>query len=503
MGIPQVATCALAAGPAGDPALACRRPGSGRLRVASLLEALLDGQLRAGFKPSGDGLDPLLLAWQKALGRGEGQIQLDEEDLERLSIATHHWREAVAGRVAPARACLELFTPAEGEELWELSFSLQAEADPSLRVPAAVAWSSGDRTLQLGEVAVPQPSELLLEGLGRALTVFEPIERGLDATTPETMQLTPAEAFVLVRTAAAQLRDVGVGVVLPESLSGGLASRLGLAITAELPETSRGFTLGESLVWHWEFMIGGVTLNLRDLERLSAKRSPLVQHKGVWIELRPSRPAQRRALQRRRLGPQPRRRPAAHRQRRRHLPPAAGARLQRRSAAAGGAGAIPPAEGPRSPAGAPRLLRPAAALPGAGSGLAGLPAPLRPGGLPGRRHGPGQNDPAAGLPAAPQSRRRTQGAGAAGGPHLGAHQLEAGGGGLHTRAGGEGALRPAPAQQRSGAQKGPQGGGSGAHQLRPAAARQRTAGAHRLAGGGDRRGPGDQKPQRQAVDGRP
>jgi superfamily II DNA or RNA helicase len=288
MGIPQVATCALAAGPAGDPALACRRPGSGRLRVASLLEALLDGQLRAGFKPSGDGLDPLLLAWQKALGRGEGQIQLDEEDLERLSIATHHWREAVAGRVAPARACLELFTPAEGEELWELSFSLQAEADPSLRVPAAVAWSSGDRTLQLGEVAVPQPSELLLEGLGRALTVFEPIERGLDATTPETMQLTPAEAFVLVRTAAAQLRDVGVGVVLPESLSGGLASRLGLAITAELPETSRGFTLGESLVWHWEFMIGGVTLNLRDLERLSAKRSPLVQHKGVWIELRPA-----------------------------------------------------------------------------------------------------------------------------------------------------------------------------------------------------------------------
>jgi SNF2 family DNA or RNA helicase len=57
---------------------------------------------------------------------------------------------------------------------------------------------------------------------------------------------------------------------------------------AELPERSRGFTLGESLNWSWQFMIGGVTLTLRDLERLSAKRSPLVQHKGVWIELRPS-----------------------------------------------------------------------------------------------------------------------------------------------------------------------------------------------------------------------
>ncbi|MCP9928294.1 DEAD/DEAH box helicase [Cyanobium sp. CH-040] len=288
MGIPQVATCALAAGLEGDPALACRRPGSGRLRVASLLAALLDGQLRAGFQPAPEELDPLLLAWQKGLGKGDGSLRLDEEELERLTIATHHWREAVAGRVAPARACLELFTPPEGEELWELRFSLQAEADPSLRVPAAVAWSAGDRRLQLGEVAVPQPSELLLEGLGRALSVFEPIERGLDSATPESMQLTPAEAFVLVRTAAAALRDVGVGVVLPGSLSGGLASRLGLAITAELPETSRGFTLGETLVWSWEFMIGGVTLTLRDLEGLQTKRSPLVQHKGVWIELRPS-----------------------------------------------------------------------------------------------------------------------------------------------------------------------------------------------------------------------
>ncbi|MCP9890009.1 DEAD/DEAH box helicase [Cyanobium sp. Aljojuca 7D2] len=287
-GLPQVATCALAAGPLGDPALACRRPGSGRLRVASLLEALLDGQLRAAFSPSAEGLDPLLAAWQKALGKGDGSLNLGEEELERLSIATHHWREGVAGKVEPARTCLELFTPAEGEELWELRFGLQAEADPSLRVPAAAVWAAGDRGLQMGEIAVPQPSELLLEGMGRALTVFEPIQRGLDSATPEAMQLTPAEAFVLVRTGASQLRDVGVGVVLPASLSGGLASRLGLAITAELPEKSRGFTLGESLSFSWEFMIGGVTLTLRDLERLQAKRSPLVQHKGAWIELRPA-----------------------------------------------------------------------------------------------------------------------------------------------------------------------------------------------------------------------
>ncbi|MFN6355064.1 MAG: SNF2-related protein, partial [Cyanobacteriota bacterium] len=286
-GLPQVATCAVASGTPTEGALACRRPGSGRLRVASLLEALLDGQLRNGFAPGGKDLDPLLAAWQKALGRGDGRLGLDAEQTERLQTATHHWREGVAGRVAPARACLELFTPAEGEDLWELRFSLQAEAEPSLRLQAGVVWGAGDSVLQLGEVEVRQPGELLLEGLGRALQVFEPLGRGLESAAPEQMQLTPAEAFVLVRTAANQLRDVGVGVVLPPSLSGGLASRLGLSIEAELPSRSRGLSLGEGLDWRWDLMIGGVTLSLKDLERLAAKRSPLVQHKGAWIELRP------------------------------------------------------------------------------------------------------------------------------------------------------------------------------------------------------------------------
>jgi len=268
--------------------VACCRPRSGRLRVATLLEDLVDALLRKDFQPNLDDLDPLLSVWQQALGSETGVIELGEEDAERLSSTSLHWREGIAGDVAAARTCLELQTPPEGEDLWELRFALQAEADPSLKLPAAAAWASGANTLQLGEVEVEQPGEVLLEGLGRALTVFPPIERGLESATPETMQLTPAEAFVLVRTAARQLRDAGLGVDLPASLSGGLASRLGLAIKAELPERSSGFTLGESLAWSWDLMIGGVTLTLRELERLSGKRSPLVRHKGAWIELRPN-----------------------------------------------------------------------------------------------------------------------------------------------------------------------------------------------------------------------
>jgi hypothetical protein len=256
--------------------------------VATLLEDLVDAELRKGFEPTTEGLDPLLTLWQEALASETGVVEVGNEEAERLTAASLHWREGIAGGVAAARTCLELNTPNEGEELWDLKFGLQAEADPSLKLPAAAAWASGAETLQLGEIKVDQAGEVLLEGLGRALTVFPPIERGLESATPETMQLTPAEAFVLVRTATHQLRNAGIGVELPPSLSGGLASRLGLAIKADLPDQSRGFTLGESLDWSWDLMIGGVTLTLRELERLSGKRSPLVRHKGAWIELRPN-----------------------------------------------------------------------------------------------------------------------------------------------------------------------------------------------------------------------
>ena len=65
--------------------VACCRPRSGRLRVATLLEDLVDALLRKDFQPDLDDLDPLLSAWQHALGSETGVIDLGEEDAERLS----------------------------------------------------------------------------------------------------------------------------------------------------------------------------------------------------------------------------------------------------------------------------------------------------------------------------------------------------------------------------------------------------------------------------------
>ena len=272
--------------------LACHRPEQQRLQVAGIVAALLDTQMRVAFTPLETGLDDLLDSWQKALSSAEGRLDSDGDGVERLQVATSHWRQGVTGQLAPARACLELQapTPQQGEpenKGWQLHFGLQAAIDPSLWLDAEAIWAAGDNTVHIGEIPVEKPSQVLLEGLGRALAAFEPLQRGLEGTTPASMSLTPAEAFVLVRKDSRRLRDLGVGVKLPPTLSGGLAGRMGLSIQADLPPESQGFSLGESLQWRWTLMIGGQPITLNQLERLSAQKSPLVNHGGQWVELRP------------------------------------------------------------------------------------------------------------------------------------------------------------------------------------------------------------------------
>ena len=272
--------------------LACRRPEQQRLQVAGIVAALLDTQMRVAFTPLEVGLDDLLDSWQQALASTEGRLGTNADGVERLQMATSHWRQGVTGQLAPARACLELQapTPQQGDQddnHWQLRFGLQAAIDPSLWLDAEAIWAAGDNAIHIGEIPVEKPSQLLLEGLGRALSAFEPLERGLEGATPSIMDLTPAEVFVLVRTASRRLRDLGVGVKLPDTLSGGLAGRIGLSIQADLSPESQGFSLGESLQWRWTLMIGGQPITLNQLERLSAQKSPLVSHGGQWVELRP------------------------------------------------------------------------------------------------------------------------------------------------------------------------------------------------------------------------
>ncbi len=263
-------------------------PKSNSIFVVQLLEELIDAHLREDFCPNLDSIDPLLQAWLEALTSSKKEIYLNSEDLNRLIQASANWKERISGKIQAAKLCLELCTPEKEEDTWKLNFSLQAEADPNLRVSASTVWSNDSEIVQLGDLRIKNAEEILLEGLGRALAIFPILEKGLECATPDSMKLEPAEVFLFLQTIAKQLRKIGIGVILPQSLSGGLASRLGIAIKAELSPSSKQIVLGQKLNWEWELMIGGARLTVKELEILTKRNSPLVHHKNTWIQLRPS-----------------------------------------------------------------------------------------------------------------------------------------------------------------------------------------------------------------------
>ena len=84
-----------------------------------MLEELIDSQLKVNFTPNTEGLNPLLSAWQKALGSLEGTINLPKEDIERLVRATKQWKETISGKVSPARVYIRLITPRNDDDIWE------------------------------------------------------------------------------------------------------------------------------------------------------------------------------------------------------------------------------------------------------------------------------------------------------------------------------------------------------------------------------------------------
>ncbi len=256
--------------------------------VINVLKEIIDAQLREDFEKQTKDLDPLLSAWQTALGSANGYIDLCDEDIKRLEKATSNWKEALYPNLKDAKTCFELVPPIEDDTLWTLHFLLQAESNPALTISADKVWEADSNSVEIGEIKVTHPSEILLEGLGRALKIFPAIERGLETPTPQVMQLSPAEAFVFIKTASQQLRDNGIGVILPKSLSKGVSSRLGITIKAELKERSNGAKPGENLDWSWDLRIGGIDLTLQELQILGKKKSPLINHKGTWIELRPN-----------------------------------------------------------------------------------------------------------------------------------------------------------------------------------------------------------------------
>jgi SNF2 family DNA or RNA helicase len=237
-----------------------------------LLASLVEG---SGVFEGGAGPAEELLDWK---------AQLEEEE------------------VSPFRIAFRLDPPPEPEdaddgkgvaEAWELRFFLQAVDDESLLVPVARVWEHGGTTWRYLERFLSRPQEMVLESLGRAATLFPPIEESLKESRPESCPLDLDQAYLFLKEGAYLLRESGFGILLP-SWWGKRERGVGLSLrVTPSPSGPRSVLspLGlEALVeFDWLVALGGQSLPREEFLELAKMKQPLVRVRGQWVELSPER----------------------------------------------------------------------------------------------------------------------------------------------------------------------------------------------------------------------
>jgi SNF2 family DNA or RNA helicase len=244
--------------------------------------------------------------WLAALTRPDGTIDADPNELEDLRQQLDEWTHSLdtAGEQG-VRLCLRLWAPepdtedtqsaaadiaAVSPDGWELELLLQAADDPSLLVEASTVWESADATKDVLERHLDRPQETLLEELGRAASLYPPLESTLDEATPTTLELTASEADEFLRENAEILEQAGFGVILPAWWNEP-EQRLGARLTAESEESTAtessvgGIGVDQLCEFRWDVVLGGERLSNAELEELAALKMPLVRVRGQWVSL--------------------------------------------------------------------------------------------------------------------------------------------------------------------------------------------------------------------------
>ena len=245
---------------------------TGELFVSSLLEA------EGTFEESDKTIKALragLLSWK---------AQFDEE---------HEVPFRIAFRLEPPPSPDPELDQAEGDDDWELRFFLQALDDESLLVPLARVWEHGGTSWRYLERRLERPHEFVLEALGRAATLYPPLEQSLKESRPESCSLDLDQAYMFLNEGAFLLRESGYGVLVPSwwgKREHGVGLSLQVSPRAHGPRSVVSRLGLDALVeFDWQVALGADSLTREEFLELAEMKQPLVRVRGQWVELSPAR----------------------------------------------------------------------------------------------------------------------------------------------------------------------------------------------------------------------
>ncbi len=173
------------------------------------------------------------------------------------------------------------------EEGWVMKVGLETQEGDT--IPVARLWEPSTEPIVL------EARKVLLRGLARAVPFFPPLQGALAGQKPDDLKLLPSEAWQFLTKGAAELKEAGFLVHIPEALAefGGARRlrakvRLGARQVGE-GEPSRTLQAGldGAVSADWSLMLGDDKLELEDFAQMVSLKHPLVAWKGKWVALDP------------------------------------------------------------------------------------------------------------------------------------------------------------------------------------------------------------------------
>jgi SNF2 family DNA or RNA helicase len=168
------------------------------------------------------------------------------------------------------------------EEGWILKAGLETEVGVFLGVNQLWEVST--------EAVVAEARATLLRALARATPFFPAVAKMLSGQRPGDLQLQPSDAWAFLTRGAAQLKEAGFIVHVPEALTDlGGARRLRAKVKLGARKVEAGGTgLDEAVSADWSLMLGDDQLSVEDFAEMASLKHPLVAWKGRWVALDPA-----------------------------------------------------------------------------------------------------------------------------------------------------------------------------------------------------------------------
>jgi SNF2 family DNA or RNA helicase len=262
---------------------------------SSALELTPPPARKSATSPKTQSFESLHDQWLHALRSSEARMEGSKSELAQFALQMEDWhRPVTVSTSSPFRLCFRLEEPEEvepepeGRAVWKVRYLLQAADDPSLLVPAEIAWSARGRRGSVLKRPDFDPREYLLSALGQASSLCSHIEASLRKSTPGGYDLETSEAYEFLMQKAPVLEQFGFGILLPAWWTHrGTRHKLTSRARVKSPKMQggAGLSLEEIVHFDWEVAVGNEVLSREELEALAGLKAPLVKIRGKWVQL--------------------------------------------------------------------------------------------------------------------------------------------------------------------------------------------------------------------------